>query len=101
MPKPKPKVKPVQVLFVEILEAKPNKMFTEQQRQQVRFLRYNHAQVCPACGKKRRILWTMLCQFKAGNMDGSSFVLQFYPQSFSPLTGVCGDHPLSPDWPKN
>jgi hypothetical protein len=84
---------------VQILEAKPNKMFSEQERASVRFLRYNQHVPCAACGKKLRIHWTMLCQFKAGDMGKAQFEMQFYPQGFPPLTPVCGDHPLRPDWP--
>ena len=95
----KKKSKPTTLLFVEILEAKENPMFTEQQRATIRFLRFNQPVACAACGKKKRILWTMLCQFKAADMTANHFAMQLYPQSFTPLTPVC-DHPLRPDWPE-
>jgi hypothetical protein len=94
MNKPKPKG----LLWVQICEARPNKMFTEAQRQTVRFLRFNRHVPCVACGKQVRIPWTMLCEFKAGDMTG--FALQFYPQTFPPLTPVCSDHLLKPAWPE-
>lgn len=87
------------LLWVDICEARPNKLFTEQQRQAVRFLRYNRRVPCAACGKKVRIHMTMLCQFKAGDLGGSFGELKFYPKSFPPLTPVCGDHPVAPDFP--
>jgi len=96
----KKKPKSPRILCVQICEAKPNKLFSEQQRESIRFLRYNQHVPCAACGKKVRIHWTMLCQFKAGDMNRNHFELQLYPQSFAPLTPVCGDHPLAPDWPK-
>lgn len=97
--KAKKKIKAPDILCVEILEAKPNPMFSEQQRQGIRFLRYNKWIPCAACGKKVKVHWTALYQFKAGNMKSGQFVLQYYPQSFPPLTPVCGDHPLRPDYP--
>jgi hypothetical protein len=99
MPKPKP-VKP-EILWVQILEAKPNKMFTKEITDMLRFLRFNHAVPCAACGKKKRTLWTMLSQFKAVDFENSQFVAKEFPQSFAPLTPVCDDHPLHPDWPKD
>lgn len=90
--------KPEKILCADIREAKPNKMFSEAQRRSIRFLLYNRAIPCAACGKKRRNMWTMLCQFKAGDLNGSFTVLKDFPQSFAPLTPVCV-HPLHPDWP--
>lgn len=95
----KTKVKEPQILAVEILEAKENPLFTEEMRQAVRFLRYNQAIPCVECGKKRRIMWTMLCQFKAADTSGMSFSLKM-GQSRAPLTPVCSDHPMAPDWPE-
>lgn len=80
------------LLWVEVLEAKPNKMFTEEHRQIVRFLRYSKAVPCAACGKKRKLHWTMLCQFTAMKM--AKFAMSPYPKVFDPLTAVCSDHPL-------
>jgi hypothetical protein len=47
---------------------------------------------------RRRVMWTMLCQFKAGDMEKSMFVLKM-GKSHPPLTPVCGDHPLAPHFP--
>jgi hypothetical protein len=98
--KPKRK-KASEILWVSIREAKPNPMFTEQMRQSVRFLCYSKFLPCAACGKKVKVHWTMLCEFKVGNMEASQFVLQWYPQTFPPLTPTCGDHPLKPAWPES
>lgn len=86
-----------EILCVQILEARPNPMFTEEQRSWVRFLCFNQATPCAACGKRKRTLWTMLCEFKAVDMDGSIMVAKDYPQAFAPLTGVCNDHPIRPN----
>lgn len=45
--------KPVELLQVQILEAKPNKMFTEAERRAVRFLRFNRTVQCAECGRRR------------------------------------------------
>lgn len=96
--KPKPKsIDLSKLLWVDVREAKPNPLFTEDQRQMIRFLVYNRAVPCAACGKKKKGLWTMLCTFKAGDMNATAFVMQDYPTSFAPLTPVCCDHPLHPD----
>lgn len=87
------------LLWVQILEAKPNKMFTEQMRQSVRFLCYSAHVPCAMCGKKAKIHWTMLCRFKAGDMEKSFLVLQM-GKPLPPLTPVCQDHPLGPDLPE-
>lgn len=84
------------ILTVQILEAKPNPMFTEEQRAMVRFLRYNQTVPCAECQKKRRLLWTMLCSFRACNMDRGFALEHSTSQTHAPLTPVCGDHPLIP-----
>lgn len=88
------------ILVVEILEAKPNKMFTEEQRAAVRFLRFNHAVSCLECGKRRRVMWTMLCEFYAYDFDAHPFTLVTPEKKHPPLAAVCGDHPLAPAWPE-
>lgn len=82
------------LVWVEILEAKPNKMFTENQRRAVRFLRYSRKVPCVECGKKIKVAWTMLCEFEAHTMGASAF--NDSGKVHPPLTPVCGDHPLSP-----
>lgn len=91
----KPKAKAPKILAVEILEAKPNAMFTEEMRQAVRFLRYNQSITCVECGKRGKIMWTMLVQFRAQNM--TTFVM-VPGESRPPLTPVCSAHPLAPDF---
>lgn len=94
MPKKTKRRKPEsELLWVEVLEAKPNKMFTEELRQAVRFLRYSRAVACAECGKKQRILWTMICSFRA--MNTRTFVMAPGPVRM-PLTPICQDHPLAP-----
>jgi len=86
------KTKNTRLLVVEILEAKPNKMFTEDQQRAVRFLRYNRWIACAECGKKRKVMWTLLCEFVAHNMG--PFTLRQSGKVHAPLTPVCGEHPL-------
>jgi hypothetical protein len=94
MRKPKPKFHRF-ALTVELLEAKPNPMFTEWQRQATRFLRYSKYVPCAECGKKAKVMWTQLFSFRC--MDKGSFIVaQFTGKIHPPLTPVCGDHPLGP-----
>ena len=86
------------ILYVEILEAKPNKLFNEAQRQAVRFLRYNKFIPCAECGKKRKVMWTMLCEFKANIMGIDA--LEESEKVHPPLTPVCQDHLLVPNFAK-
>lgn len=81
-----------EILTVEILEAKPNKMFTEAQRAGVRFLRFNQSVQCAECGKKRKVMWTLLAEFEAHTMG--AFAFKDSGKVHAPLTPVCGDHPL-------
>jgi hypothetical protein len=81
-------------LWVSIREAKPNKMFTEQQTAAVRFLVYNKPVVCAECGKKTKKMWTMLCQFEAPTM--ANIALAESGKIYMPLAPVCFDHPLQP-----
>ena len=89
-----PKLDLRKLLWVDIREAKPNTLFSEEQRQMVRFLVYNRKVKCAACGKKKKVMWTQLCSFTAGDLEASQFALKVYPQIFDPLTPVCDDHPL-------
>lgn len=77
-------------------------MFTEAQRQSVRALRYNLHVPCAHCGKKRRLHWTMLCAFRSIIFEECYLVVDSKRDGkpFPPLTPVCGDHLLTPDWPK-
>ncbi len=84
-----------EILCVEICEAKPNTMFTEEQRQWVRFLRYSRRVECPICKRKVKIHWTMLCEFIACSMPEDSFSMT-ESDVLAPLTPVCDEHPLKP-----
>ena len=91
-----------EILFVQILEAKPNPMFTEEQRAAVRFLRFNQTVPCAECGKRRKVMWTMLCEFHAHSLSGPGLYLpKTTAKKHAPLTPVCGDHPLGPAWPED
>lgn len=84
-----------QVLKVDMYEARQNPMFTEQQRQTVRFLRYSHPVECAECGRRSRRHWTSLFSFQAMDMNGTSFVLgSASGKVHPPLTPVCGAHPM-------
>lgn len=85
-----------QILCVSICETKPNKLFTEEQRQMVRFLIYNQRIPCAECGRKVKKMWTMLCQFKAVSMN--TLVIVESSRSHPPLTPVCSEHPMKPDF---
>lgn len=81
-------------LVVDILEAKPNKMFSEAHRQLVRFLRYQGAKVaCAECGKKKSTLWTMLCSFQAWDM--ARIVPKKSGKIHMPMVPVCQTHLLA------
>lgn len=81
------------VLVVEILEAKPNKMFTEAHRQLVRFLRYSASVRCAECGKRKKTLWTMLCSFQA--LDMAMLIPKRSGVVHPPLSPVCQTHLLA------
>jgi hypothetical protein len=91
--------KPQGLLQVQILEARPNRMFTEEQRRAIRFLRFNRTVVCTECGKRRKVMWTMLCEFYAHSM-GLEFGLMKSMKIHKPMDEVCGDHLLAPAWPE-
>ena len=88
-----------EILCVQILEAKPNPMFTEEQRASVRFLRFNQTVPCAECGHRRKVMWTMLCEFYAYNFNEPGLVMPKPEKKHPPLAPVCGDHPLEPAWP--
>lgn len=79
---------------VQLLAAKPNPLFTEEQLQLVLFLRYSHAVPCAACGKRAKHHWTMRVSFSTVAMD--TFVAQPSAAVHLPLTPVCRVHPLAP-----
>ncbi len=97
MSKDKDDLKWEDVLQVHILEAKPNPMFTEAQRETVRFLRYSHAVECAECGRRSKNHWTSLMSFKAMDMRGNSFTLRSATDKVHPpLTPVCSAHLMTP-----
>lgn len=81
------------IIGVQICEALPNKMFTEQHRALVRFLRYTAPIPCAECGKRRRIHWTLLFSFQAMSMG---FLVPVKSGKIHlPLTPVCTNHILA------
>jgi hypothetical protein len=92
-------------LVVEIIEARPNPLFSEAQRELVRFLRYYESgklikMPCAHCGKKKSVLWTQLCSFKALDFPKNiGFALKPAPDAkvYPPLTGVCQTHLMVPE----
>lgn len=87
-------------LYVNICEAEPNPMFTEEQRSWVRFLIYNRKVACAECGKESKKMWTMLLEFRASTLGEGTFVVPKGDKVHPPLTPVCEDHPLSPEIPE-
>lgn len=87
----KTRINPDSILWVDILEAKPNEMFSEDQRRLVRFLHYSHPVKCAQCGRRRKRHWTLRCSFKARDFDG---LLTKLPESHMPLSPVCPKHLL-------
>lgn len=91
--------KRAKILAVEIREARPNPLFTEEQRASVRFLRFNQTVECAECGKRRKVMWTMLCEFYAHRM-GQRAVIES-TKKHRPLSEVCAEHLLAPAWPED
>ena len=87
-----------ELLAVYIGEAKPNPMFTEEQRATVRFLTYNKSVRCAECGKRTKYHWTALYEFEAVSL-GEPLVPVRSGLVHPPLTPVCGNHPISPAFP--
>lgn len=84
------------VLQVRLSEAKPNKLFSEDERSLVRFLRYNLPVECAECGRRGKSMWTSRASFQAMDMKGSFGVLRSATgKVHAPLTPVCGSHPLA------
>jgi hypothetical protein len=46
-------------------EAAPNKMFSEEQRATIRFIRFSEPVPCCACGKRKKHHWTSVEPFRA------------------------------------
>jgi hypothetical protein len=83
-------------LVVDVIAPKPNPLFTPEHTALVKFLRYSGEKVkCAHCGRRKSILWTMLCSFKVADMKKNSFVLKREPTVYPPLTGVCQTHMMA------
>jgi len=86
------------VLQVQMFEAKPNPMFSEDQRGTVRFLHYSRPVECAECGRRSKYHWTSLISFKAMDMSGNTpgFTLRSSTDKVHPpLTPVCTAHPMA------
>lgn len=86
------------ILVVQILEAKPNAMFAEEQRAAIRFLRFNQWVRCQECGRRKKVMWTMVCEFYAHSMG--QLTVEKSMKIHKPLDEVCQDHLLAPAWPE-
>jgi hypothetical protein len=84
---------PAQPLLVGLYEAKPNKMFTEEQRATVRFLRYNQAVPCAECGRRSKTHWTVLYSFEAQSLG--MLIPKRSGRVHMPLAPVCRAHILA------
>ena len=80
----------------EFREVRPNKMWPPQVQYLIRVYIAAKGETlppCPACGKKRRGRWTMLCPFSSFGFTSFTVVKL---KDHAPLELVCGDHPLQP-----
>jgi hypothetical protein len=82
-------------LEVQILDAKPNKMFPDWMTERVKFLRFTEAVQCAECGKRSKHLWTFLAAFQGHTM--ASLVPIKSGKVHPPLTPVCRSHMLAPE----
>lgn len=96
MSAPTPSADPQRSITVEVFEARPNKLFTEEMRQLIRFLRFSEAVLCAECGTKRKTHWTMTVPFKAHTWPKNSFALQESGTIHQPGNQVCRQHLLAP-----
>lgn len=101
----------LRICDVKLLEAKPNKLFTEIQRASVRFMHFTQPVKCAYCGCKGRYKWTSLKFFhiaeifemKVGGkvMDRGPFGKNRTGRElFPPLTPVCQKHIMAPNKPE-
>ncbi|HTA46368.1 MAG TPA: hypothetical protein VK789_28190 [Bryobacteraceae bacterium] len=86
---------PVPITY--IAEAAPNKMFSEEQRERVRFLRFEKAVPCCECGKRRKTHWTSRAPFRALTM--ATIVPIDSGRIHIGIAPVCRDHLLADDNP--
>ena len=92
--KRKAKVDTGPAMLVGVHEAKPNKLFSEEQRAIVRFLHYSKPVPCAECGKKRKAHWTMLCEFRVQGLG--QFIMIPGKNRLLPMAPVCQSHCLAP-----
>jgi len=90
----------VPLLSVELLEARPNPLFSDDQRALVRFMRYHELGkplkvACAHCGKRKTILWTQLCSFRIA--EPFAMILKKGETVYPPLTPVCQTHIMAPE----
>ncbi len=86
-------------ITVTIAEARPNKLFSEELRQAIRFLRFSAPVACAECGTQRKTHWTMLMVFTAQTMPKQGFVLHASGKRHAPMRPVCRAHLLAPVLP--
>ena len=80
-------------LWVGLYEARPNKMFSEEQRSTVRFLRYSQLVACSECGRRSKTHWTVLYSFEAQSLG--FLVPKRSGKVHRPLDPVCRSHILA------
>jgi hypothetical protein len=80
-------------LMVALYEARPNKLFTEEHRRTVRFLRYNQLVACSECGRRSKTHWTVLFSFEAQSLG--FLVPKRSGKVHRPLDPVCRSHILA------
>jgi hypothetical protein len=85
---------------VELIDAKPNNLWSEAARASVRFMRFYEVGepvrvACAHCGKKKTVLWTQLCSFRIA--EPLTFRLKKSDTVYPPLTPVCQTHIMAPE----
>ena len=84
---------PAEPLLVGLYEARPNKLFTEEQRAAVRFLSYNQPVPCAECGRRSKTHWTVLYSFEAQSLG--MLIPKRSGRIHMPLAPVCRAHILA------
>ena len=83
-------------VVVQLLPARPNKMFGAEMTRAVVFLRYSQAVPCAECGKRSKYHWTMLVSFQAHRMQPGVITMVVSETVHLPLAPVCRGHLLAP-----
>jgi hypothetical protein len=81
---------------VSVGEPAQNKLFDEVQHAITRFLTFIKPVKCAHCGKMKKKHWTQLVFFRVAEPTG--FTLEPSAAQYPPLTPVCTDHILKPDF---